>query len=69
MPSTNRRNDLEQNALPYLNVKTNWKSKKGDVRFLIRRLKENQQKQNKEKIILFLSVISIVLISGIIISF
>ena len=69
MPNTSRRNNLNRNINPYLNTLANWRSNRGDVHFLLKRLKENQQKEDKEKLILVVTVISVFVISGIIISF
>ena len=59
----------DQNILPYLSVQANWKSNRGDVQSLMRRLKENKRKENNGKFIFAATVISILGISGIIISF
>ena len=59
----------DQNILSYLSVQANWRSNRGDVRSLMRRLKENKRKENNGKFIFVATVISIFVISGIIISF
>ena len=41
----------------------------GDVDFLMKRLKKNEQKKNKEKLIFMVTAISVLVISGIIFSF
>ena len=69
MPNTSRKNNHDQDINPYLNAQANWRSNRGDVHFLLKRLKENQQKEDKEKLILVVTVISVCVISGIIISF
>ena len=69
MPNTSRKKNLDQNIYPYLNAQANWRSNRGDVHFLLKRLKENQQKEDKEKVIFAVTVISVLVISGIIISF
>ena len=69
MPNTSRKNNHDQDINPYLNAQANWRSNRGDVHFLLKRLKENQQKEDKEKLILVVTVISVFVISGIIISF
>ncbi len=69
MPNTGRKNNHDQDINPYLNSQANWRSNRGDVHFLLKRLKENQQKEDKEKLILVVTVISVFVISGIIISF
>ena len=69
MPNTSRKNNLDQNINPYLNVQANWRSNRGDVLFLKKRLKDYEQKKNKEKIMFVVTAISVLVISGIIISF
>ena len=69
MPNTRRKNNLDQNINPYLNVQANWRSNRGDVHFLMKRLKKNEQKENKEKLFFVVTAISVLVISGIIISF
>ena len=59
----------DQNILPYLNVEANWKSNRGDVQSLMRRLKDNKRKENNGKFIFVTTAISVLVISGIIISF
>ena len=63
-----KRNE-DQNILPYLSVQANWRSNRGDVQSLMRRLKENERKENNGKFIFVATAISILVISGIIISF
>ena len=69
MPNTSRRSNLNRNIDLYLNSKVNWRSNRGDVNFLMKRLKKNEQKKNKEKIIFMTTAISALVISGIIFSF
>ena len=69
MPNTSRRSNLARNINLYLNSQVNWRSNRGDVNFLMKRLKKNEQKKNKEKLIFVGTAISILVISGIIISF
>ena len=69
MPNTSRKNKLDQNINSYLNTQVNWRSHRGDVYPLKKRLKENEQKEKKEKYIFVMTTISILVISGIIISF
>ena len=69
MPNTSRKKNLDQNIYPYLNTQANWRSNRGDVHFLMKRLKKNERKKNKEKLIFAMSVISVLVISGIIFSF
>jgi len=69
MPNTSRRSNLNRNINLYLNPKVNWRSNRGDVNFLMKRLKKNKQKENKEKLIFLVTTISVLVISGIIISF
>ena len=69
MPNTSRKNNLDQNINPLLNAQANWRSNRGDVNFLMKRLKKNEQKKNKEKLIFMATAISVLVISGIIFSF
>ena len=69
MPNTSRKNNHDQDINPYLNAQANWRSNRGDVHFLLKRLKENQQKEDKEKLIFMVTAISVLVISGIIFSF
>ena len=69
MPNTSRRSSLNRNINLYLNSQVNWRSNKGDVNFLMKRLKKNEQKKNKEKLVFMVTTISVLVISGIIISF
>ena len=69
MLNTDRKNNLGQNINPYLSIQANWRSNRGDVHFLMKRLKENEQKENKKKLIFVVTAISVLVISGIIISF
>jgi hypothetical protein len=69
MPNTSGKGNLNRNITPYLNTQANWRSNRGDVNFLVKRLKKNEKKKDKEKLIFMATVISILVISGIIISF
>ena len=69
MPNTSKKNNLEQNINPYLNAQANWRSNRGDVHLLMKRLKKNEQKENNEKLIFVGTAISVLVIFGIIISF
>ena len=69
MPNTRRKSNPDQNINPYLNKQMNWRSNRGDVHFLMKRLKKNEQKKNKEKLIFMVTAISVLVISGIIFSF
>ena len=69
MPNTSRRSNLNRNINLYLNSKVIWSSNRGDVNFLMKRLKKNEQKKNKEKLIFMVTAISVLVISGIIFSF
>ena len=69
MPNTSRKSNLSRNINPYLNAQVNWRSNRGNVHFLMKRLKKNEQKKNKEKLIFMVTAISVLVISGIIISF
>ena len=59
----------DQNTLPYLSAQANWRSNRGDVQSLMRRLKDNKRKENNGKFIFAATAISILVISGVIISF
>jgi len=61
--------NIDQNILPYLGVQANWRSNRGNVQLLMRRLRESNRKENNGKIIFMTTAISILVISGIIISF
>ena len=69
MSNGSEKSNLDQNIDSYLNAQANWRSNRGDVNFLMKRLKKNKQKKDKEKLIFMATVISILVISGIIISF
>jgi len=69
MPNTSRKNNHDQDINHYLNAQANWRSNRGDVHFLMKRLKKNERKKNKETLIFLMTVISVLVISGIIISF
>ena len=69
MSNASEKSNLDQNIDPYLNAQANWKSNRGDVNFLLKRLKKNKQRKNKEKSIFMGTVIGVLVISGIIISF
>ena len=61
--------NLDKNILPYLSVQANWRSNRGDIQSLMRRLKENKRKEKNGKFIFLTTTIGILVISGIIISF
>ena len=61
--------NIDQNIHPYLGVQANWRSNRGNVQPLMRRLRENNRKENNEKFIFVTTAISILVIFGIIISF
>ena len=69
MSNASEKSNLDQNIDPYLNAQANWKSNRGDVNFLMKRLKKNKQRKDKEKLIFMATVIGVLVISGIIISF
>ena len=56
----------DQNIDSYINSQVNWRADRGDVQFLMKRLKDNKRKENKGKFIFLISAISILVISGII---
>jgi hypothetical protein len=61
--------NIDQNVLPNLNLQANRRSGRGDIQPLMRRLRENNQKENNGKFIFVTAAISALVISGIIISF
>jgi hypothetical protein len=61
--------NINQNIHPYLNMRTNWRSGRGNIQILMRRLRENNRKENNGKFIFVTTAISVLVISGIIISF
>lgn len=69
MPNMNRGSNIGQNAHFGTRLDNKWRSLRGDINILKRRLKENQKKKNKGKFILVTTLISVLFISGIIISF
>ena len=69
MSNASEKGNLNQNIDPYLNAQANWRSNRGDVNFLLKRLKKNKQRKNKEKLIFMTTVIGVLVISGIITSF
>ena len=69
MSNASEKSNLDQNIDPYLNAQENWRSNRGDVNFLMKRLKKNKQRKDKEKLIFMATVIGVLVISGIIISF
>ena len=50
MPNTSRRSNLNQNINLYLKSQVNWRSNRGDVNFLMKRLKKNEQKKIKKNL-------------------
>ena len=69
MSNAREKSNLDQNIDPYLNAEANWRSNRGDVNFLMKRLKKNKQRKDKEKLIFMATVIGVLVISGTIISF
>ena len=69
MANTSRKNSFDQNINPYLNIQANWRSNRGDVHSLMKKLKKKEQKKNKEKLFFVTTTICVLVISGIIISF
>ena len=61
--------NIDQNVHPNLSVQANWRSNRGNIQLLMRRLRENNRKENNGKFILVATAISVFVISGIIISF
>ena len=64
-----KKKNIDQNIRPYLNMQANLKSGRGNIQLLMRRLRENNRKENNGKFILVATAISVFVISGIIISF
>ncbi len=64
-----KKRNIDQNILPYLNIQANRRSDRGNIQLLMRRLRENNRKENNGKFIFVTTAISILVISGIIISF
>ena len=64
-----RKRNIDQNIPPYLNIQANWRSDRGNIQLLMRRLRENNRKENNGKFIFVTTAISVLVISGIIISF
>ena len=69
MSNISEKENLDQNIVSYLNVQANWRSNRGDVQSLMRRLKKNKRKENNGKFFFVTTAIGILVISGIIISF
>ena len=69
MPNTSRKKNLDQNIYSYLNAQAKCRSNRGDVHFLMKRLKKNERKKSKEQLIFLMTAIGVLVISGIIISF
>jgi len=69
MPNTSQKSNDGQNINSYLKTKSNLRIDRGNVISLIKKLKESKKKKNNEKFIFLASTISILVISGIIISF
>ena len=61
--------NIDQNIRPYLNMQANLRSGRGNIQLLMRRLRENNRKENNGKFIFVTTAISVLVISGIIISF
>jgi hypothetical protein len=58
--------NINQNIHPYLGVQANCRSNRGNVQPLMRRLRENNRKENNGKFIFVTTAISVLVISGII---
>ena len=69
MSNASEKGNLDQNIDPYLNAQANWRSNRGDINIFMKRLKKNKQRKDKEKLIFMTTVIGVLVISGIIISF
>jgi hypothetical protein len=64
-----KKENIDQNIHPYLNMRANWRPGRGNIQILMRRLRENNRKENNGKFIFVTTAISVLVISGIIISF
>ena len=69
MPDLGEKDNFGRSIGAYSNPAADSESDKRDVKFLIKRLRINKQKENKGKLIFMATGISILVISGIIISF
>ena len=69
MPNATKRSTFNQNNNLYLKTETKFKSTKGNVHFLMQRLRKKEQKDSKEKFFLIVATIGFFIISGIVISF
>ena len=69
MINTSRENNLGKNIAPHPRTVETWSSGRADVRSLIKKLKDNEQKENKGKLIFVMTTISVLVIVGTIISF
>ena len=69
MSNASEKSNLDQNIDPYLNAQANWRSNRGDVSFLMKKIKKNKQRKDKKKLIFMATAISVLVISGIIFSF
>ena len=69
MLNLNRSNSYAQNNNLYLKAKVNLRSKRQNIHSLMKRLKDKRKKEIKEKYIFMVTVISVFVISGILISF
>ena len=50
MSNASEKSNLDQNIDPYLNAQKNWRSNRGDVNFLMKRLKKNNQEKIKKNL-------------------
>ena len=69
MSNASEKSNLDQNIVAHLNAQANWRSNRGDINIFMKRLKKNKQRKDKEKLIFMTTVIGVLVISGIIISF
>ena len=69
MPNMSRANNLARSTNAYLNSEEKWRHNRGDVHSLMKRLKRSKREESKKKFIVTASVFSVLIISGIIISF
>ena len=69
MSKAEGKSDLTQNINPYFNARMGMKFKSVDINSLMKRLRKGEKKVNNEKFIFMMTAISVLIISGIIISF
>jgi hypothetical protein len=68
MANVSGKSSPSQNINTYINAQVNMRANRGDVQFLLKKLKDNKRKENNGKFIFLISSIGIFVISGIIFS-